>query len=86
MAGENSILAGGVGFECRSDSFHAFIDIHLRTSLLFGNMPIGHISGYYLLDEWETEEETVPVFLLSCEILVALYRSCAFCCNGLWGH
>ena len=62
VAGENSILAGGTGAECRRNRGAAGVDASVGACLLFGDLPVGGISGRDFVDQRETEKEKMTVF------------------------
>lgn len=61
VAGENSILAGGTGAECRRNRGAAGVDASVGACLLFGDLPVGGISGRDFVDQRETEKEKIPL-------------------------
>ena len=69
VAGENSILAGGTGAECRRNRGAAGVDASVGACLLFGDLPVGGISGRDFVDQRETEKEKIPFFVFAGRIV-----------------
>ena len=69
VAGENSILAGGTGAECRRNRGAAGVDASVGACLLFGDLPVGGISGCDFVDQRETEKEKIPFFVFAGRIV-----------------